>query len=64
VTGLLVPPGDPPAFAGALQTLLGNPAWARRMGEAARAQALERFDIGRHVEATAAVYRGALGGRA
>jgi hypothetical protein len=34
------------------------------MGEAARAQALERFDIRRQVEATAAVYRGVLGVRA
>jgi glycosyltransferase involved in cell wall biosynthesis len=64
VTGLLVPPEDPPAFARALLALLSNPAQARRLGEAARADALERFDLGRQVEATAAVYRRALDGRA
>jgi glycosyltransferase involved in cell wall biosynthesis len=64
VTGLLVPPADPPALARALLALLGDPGRARRMGQAARAQALERFDLGRQVEATAAVYRGALGGPA
>jgi glycosyltransferase involved in cell wall biosynthesis len=64
VTGLLVPPADPPAVARALLALLGNPLRARRMGQAARAQARERFDLGRQVEATAAVYRVALNGRA
>ncbi|HEY5999418.1 MAG TPA: glycosyltransferase family 4 protein [bacterium] len=38
-TGLLLPPGDSPALARALEVLLAAPAAARRMGEAARARA-------------------------
>lgn len=36
VTGVLVPPGDAPALAGALRDLLSNPARAEAMGRAAR----------------------------
>jgi glycosyltransferase involved in cell wall biosynthesis len=61
VTGLLVPPRDPPALAAALGALLGDPARARRMGEQARRRALEQFDVARQVERTAAVYRTAAG---
>lgn len=38
VSGILVPPGDAPALANAIRTLLTNPALARRMGLAARKQ--------------------------
>lgn len=38
-TGLLVPPADPPALAGAILALLNDPPRAREMGEAARARA-------------------------
>src|SRR5262249_20949455 len=34
VTGLLVPPDDPAALAGAIERLLGDPALRRRLGEA------------------------------
>ncbi len=46
VTGLLVPPADPPALAEAILALLADPVGARRMGEAARqrAQQLYRFE--------------------
>jgi len=43
VTGLLVAPGDPQALADAIGELLGDPARARRMGEAARAHAEREF---------------------
>lgn len=43
VTGLLVPPEDVGALAEAMRTLLDDPALARRMGEAGRRRALERF---------------------
>jgi glycosyltransferase involved in cell wall biosynthesis len=42
-TGLLVPPGDPAALAGAIGELLADPARARRMGEAGRRAVETRF---------------------
>ncbi|HEU5051307.1 MAG TPA: glycosyltransferase [Gemmatimonadales bacterium] len=42
-TGLLVPPSDPDALAGALGRLLAEPALAIRLGEQGRASARERF---------------------
>lgn len=60
-TGLLVPPRDPDALGRALLRLLSAPGQARAMGVAARARALERFDLARQVDATARVYREALG---
>jgi glycosyltransferase involved in cell wall biosynthesis len=42
-TGYLVPPGDAPAVASALLRVLCKPETARRMGEAARMVARERF---------------------
>ena len=38
-TGLLVPPGDPRALAGAIDRVLGSPDLARRLTQAARRQA-------------------------
>jgi glycosyltransferase involved in cell wall biosynthesis len=63
VTGLLVPPASPAPLAAALRALLGDPDRARRMGAEGRRRALERFDLERHVRATAAVYRAAIGRR-
>lgn len=62
-TGMLVPAADAPALASALAALLRDPDAAHRMGRAARARALARFDLDRQVEATAAIYRGAVAGR-
>ncbi|RYI20477.1 MAG: glycosyltransferase, partial [Acetobacteraceae bacterium] len=42
-TGLLVPPEDPAALADACLRLLGDPALARRLGAAARADVAARF---------------------
>jgi glycosyltransferase involved in cell wall biosynthesis len=44
-TGLLVPPGDAAALAGALATLLTHPDQARAMGARGQARARERFSI-------------------
>jgi glycosyltransferase involved in cell wall biosynthesis len=55
-TGLLVPPDDPPALAGALLTLLRDPALRRRLGAAARERALAHFTARQHVEGVQAVY--------
>jgi glycosyltransferase involved in cell wall biosynthesis len=43
-TGLLVPPGDPVALAGALERLLGDRGLVVRMGDSARARARACFD--------------------
>lgn len=45
VTGLLVPPGDPAALAGALERLAHDPELGRRMGRAGRAKVLREFDL-------------------
>jgi glycosyltransferase involved in cell wall biosynthesis len=44
VTGLLVDPGDDRALVGAIEAILRDPARAARMGAAARARVIERFD--------------------
>lgn len=53
VEGRLVPPDDPAALAAALGDLLLDPEARARMAEAARASAIERFDL-RHNVATLA----------
>jgi glycosyltransferase involved in cell wall biosynthesis len=60
VTGVLVPPGDPNALAGALRRVLDHDT-AARMGAAAAARAGERFSVERCVRETAAVYERVLG---
>ena len=68
-TGLLVPPGDPGALAGALRLLADDPGRARRMGEAGRRDVAERFTLERMVSELQEVYdrlsgaRGALSSR-
>jgi len=44
-TGWLVPPGDPPALARAIQGLLADPALRARLAVAARTAALSRHDV-------------------
>lgn len=51
-TGYLVPPMDIAALAAALQRLAADPALRARLGAAARARALERYDEGRVVART------------
>jgi len=62
VTGILVPPGDAPALAEAIRTLLGDPDLRRRMGQAGRERVLERFSWRKAALQTEAVYREVLGG--
>jgi glycosyltransferase involved in cell wall biosynthesis len=55
--GLLVPARDAEALAAAILRLSGDPALSRRLGDAARRKALERFDERIIVERTIEVYR-------
>jgi glycosyltransferase involved in cell wall biosynthesis len=55
-TGLLVPPGDAAALAGALTRLVEDPAAAARLGAAGWARVRERHDPARHVGALVELY--------
>ena len=55
-TGLLVPPGDPEALAGALNALLRDPARAAAMGEAGRKRAVAEFGWAAIAAQTADLY--------
>jgi glycosyltransferase involved in cell wall biosynthesis len=56
VTGLLVPPRDPSALRPALERLLSDPDFARRLGEAGRERAKERFSWEAATQSTIAAY--------
>jgi glycosyltransferase involved in cell wall biosynthesis len=56
VTGLHVPPSDPPALARALRTLLDHPERRAELARAGRVRARTRFDFDRIAAATLAVY--------
>ena len=59
-TGLLVEPGDGAGLAAALDRCLADPALRRRLGDAGRRRALERYSVATMVERTIAVYRRSL----
>jgi glycosyltransferase involved in cell wall biosynthesis len=61
VEGRLVPPRDPVALAAAIRELLEDPDRRARLGAAARARAVERFDERRVGTLVAASYRRLLG---
>jgi starch synthase len=56
-TGLLVPPDDPDALAGGLNTLVRDPDLAAAMGQRGRARAAAEFDWAAIAAQTAALYR-------
>jgi len=56
VTGLTVPPGDVPALAAALHTLVTDDALRRRLGAQAAERAMRDFTIARMTADTVAVY--------
>jgi len=60
VTGLLVPPRDPAALRAAIERLLGDAELRRRLGDAARARAVEHLSWAAATRATIAAYREAL----
>ena len=57
VTGLLVPPHDPPALAEAADALLADGARRLRMGEAARERVVRDFSVARMTAEVGDVYR-------
>jgi glycosyltransferase involved in cell wall biosynthesis len=60
VTGLLVPPGDPAALAGAIIRLIEEPALAARLAARAQERARTEFGIDRMVARFEALYDLAL----
>ncbi len=56
-TGLLVPPGDPAALAGAVTAMVAHPDLRARMGRLGRTECLHRFDISTTVHQVESVYR-------
>jgi L-malate glycosyltransferase len=56
-TGLLVPPRDPQALAGALLRMLENPTWAQTMARAGRKRVDAHFSLRAKLDATEALYR-------
>jgi glycosyltransferase involved in cell wall biosynthesis len=60
-TGLLVPPADPAALAGAARALLADSEMRRRLGAAGRARVETEFGLARHAAAIEAVYRECTG---
>jgi len=55
--GLVVPVGDEPALAAAMERMTDNPEWRRRMGAAARERIATHFRIDDTVEKTLALYQ-------
>jgi glycosyltransferase involved in cell wall biosynthesis len=55
-TGLLVPPADSVALAGAIKAILSDPTLARRLGEAGRERVQQHFSATRMVERVVGVY--------
>lgn len=55
-TGLLVPPGDVPALAGAIRRIWDNPELARALGREGRAYVAREFNEERHAARLEAVY--------
>ena len=62
-TGLLVPPGDDAAMSVAIESLLGDSARRRRMGQAGRERVRKEFTVQSMVAKTAEVYRVAAASR-
>jgi glycosyltransferase involved in cell wall biosynthesis len=62
-TGIIVPERDPDAIAAAVTTLAADPGLRRRLGDAARQAAANRFGWARTAERFEAAYRRALASR-
>jgi glycosyltransferase involved in cell wall biosynthesis len=56
VSGFIVSPGDHPALADRILTLLSDPARRRAMGSSAQRWVRDRYSMGRHLDAIASLY--------
>jgi len=56
ITGITVPPADPPALAAAINTLLDDPVLARQLGNAGRQRVVERYSLEGMANRTLALY--------
>lgn len=63
VTGLVVPPANPAALAGALRRLMQDPALRAKLGERARARAFSVFTVEAMARGTLEIYRAVLQAR-
>lgn len=63
-TGYLVPPADADALGTAMAELLRYPSWRKRIGDAARSEAVLRFSLDAVGARTEAYYRSAIAARA
>jgi glycosyltransferase involved in cell wall biosynthesis len=61
-TGLIVPPADPDALAGAVRCLLGDASLRARLGDGGRRRVAREFTAITMAERTVALYRAVLGG--
>jgi glycosyltransferase involved in cell wall biosynthesis len=57
VNGVLVPPRNPVALAGAIHHLLADPALRSRMGQAGRRRVRTEFSAARHARRIEGVYQ-------
>ena len=57
INGVLIPPGDVAALAGALQRLFGDATERQRLGAAARATIIDNFAIEATLERLLAIYQ-------
>jgi len=56
VHGVLVPPNDIPALAGALIGCLEKPAWAQSLGRAGRVRVRSEFSMTQQIDKLAQLY--------
>lgn len=63
ISGLLVPPRDPRALAGAIRSLVDDPAAARRLAENGRLRAIREFSVEGHLRRIEETYARLLDGR-
>ena len=57
IDGLLVPPSDASAFAGAISRLIDDPVLRRRIGEAGRERVLDKFDLEKNARYLANIFQ-------